>query len=81
MIKYVSLLVFVLYVSCGNMSWGDHQPLLESRHKTFEKGGGGYKPFRDPRELITESIREVAIRIVGGKFDQQFAIRKSGTRS
>ena len=38
MIKYFSLLVFVLYVSCGTMSWGDHQPLLESRHKTFQKG-------------------------------------------
>ena len=49
-------------------------------YKTFEKGGGGYQPFRDPRELITESIREVAVRIVGGKFDEQFAIRKMGNR-
>ena len=38
MIKYLSLLVFVFYVSCGNMSWGEHQPELESRHKMFEKG-------------------------------------------
>ena len=38
MTKYFSLLIFLLYVSCGSMSWGEHQPKLESRHKMFEKG-------------------------------------------
>ena len=46
MLRYFSLLVFLLYVSCGSMSWGEHQPELESRHKMFEKGetSNSFKP-------------------------------------
>ena len=36
MIKYLSLLVFVLYVSCGTMSWGEQD--MTKLHKMFEKG-------------------------------------------
>lgn len=35
MIRYLSLLVFVFYVSCGNMSWGQD---LTKLHKMFEEG-------------------------------------------
>ena len=35
MIKYLSLLVFVLYVSCGSMSWGEQD--MTKLHKMFEK--------------------------------------------
>tara|TARA_B100000073_G_scaffold323773_1_gene306129 strand:- start:381 stop:767 length:387 start_codon:yes stop_codon:yes gene_type:complete len=35
MIKYLSLLVFVFYVSCGSMSWGQD---LTKLHKMFEEG-------------------------------------------
>ena len=35
MIRYLSLLVFVFYVSCGNMSWGQD---LKKLHKMFEEG-------------------------------------------
>ena len=35
MIKYLSLLVFVLYVSCGTMSWGEQD--ITKLHKMFEK--------------------------------------------
>ena len=34
MIRYLSLLVFVFYVSCGNMSWGQD---LTKLHKMFTK--------------------------------------------
>ena len=34
MIRYLSLLVFVFYVSCGNMSWGQD---LTKLHKMFEE--------------------------------------------
>ena len=35
MIRYLNLLVFVFYVSCGNMSWGQD---LTKLHKMFEEG-------------------------------------------
>jgi len=35
MIRYLSLLVFVFYVSCGSMSWGQD---LTELHKMFEEG-------------------------------------------
>tara|TARA_B100000900_G_scaffold365584_1_gene340931 strand:- start:284 stop:661 length:378 start_codon:yes stop_codon:yes gene_type:complete len=37
MIRYLSLLVFLFYVSCGSMSWGEHEPDLDKLHKMFDK--------------------------------------------
>ena len=35
MIRYLSLLVFVFYVSCGSMSWGEQD--ITKLHKMFSK--------------------------------------------
>ena len=42
---------------------------MKSPYQTFERGYAQGSPQRDPRTLISKSIREAAAQIMGQKFD------------